>query len=191
MAIGRIVVRLSHASLGGTGSNSWHFRSDGDFSGIGDAADDVSATIKAFYTACASLFPDTAVISWDGTVIGVGADEGATHAVAGFTNVGTTAGGVMAPALAICVGWKTSSGGRSGMGRTFVGPLVPACQDTTGTIDTAKLGIIRTAALNVVSQSQAMTLHALGVWSPQEAVLRDFTSAAVRDKFAVLRSRRD
>lgn len=191
MALGRIVVRLSHASLGGTGTNSWHFRADGAFEDVADAAEDVSATIKQFYTACASLFPDTSVLSWDGTVVGVGVDEGKTQAIAGFTNVGTTAGGVLPPALAIVVGWKTSSGGRSGMGRTFVGPLVPAVQDTTGTIDTAKLTVIRNAAIAVVTQSTAMVQHALGVWSPQDQVVRDFTGSAVRDKFAVLRSRRD
>jgi len=191
MALGRLVVRISHSSLGGTGSNTWHFRADGDFSASFGLAEDIALDIKAFYAACGTLFPDTGTWSFDGLVLGVGPDEGQTYSIANWTQPGSAAGGVLPPQTCIVVGWRTPSGGRSGRGRTFLGPLTTNAVEANGTIETTKLGVVRAAATALVAQSEDYVGAALGVFSPQDVVLRDFTSAVVHDKFAYLGSRRD
>jgi hypothetical protein len=60
-----------------------------------------------------------------------------------------------------------------------------------GTVNDAALAAIRAAAGNLVTSSGGFANGALGVWSAKGNAFHDFTSAAVRDKFAVLRSRRD
>lgn len=191
MALGRIVVRISHSSLGGTGSNSWHFRADGPFEDSFGHAEDLALDIKAFYASCGSLFPDTGVWSFDGLILGVGADEGQTYSIANWSQPGSAAGGVLPPQTCIVVGWRTPSGGRSGRGRTFLGPLTTNAVEANGTIETTKLGVCRTAATALVNASTGTIGAALGVFSPQDGVVRDFTSAVVHDKFAYLGSRRD
>jgi hypothetical protein len=107
--------------------------------------------------------------------------------------------------LQVCIAWRTALAARRGMGRTFVGPLNTNVNQSDGTVAEAPLARIRNAAAALVTASTASGGWAWGVYglqSPmpdppppnpedQPRVLRDFTGSAVRDKFAVLRSRRD
>jgi hypothetical protein len=51
--------------------------------------------------------------------------------------------------------------------------------------------LIAAAGMDLISSFDESFDGALGVWSPTDEVLRDFTGCQVRNKFAVLRSRRD
>lgn len=201
MALARVSVRITHPNLGGDGANVWHLRTTGADLPTSSEVEGLLGIVEDFYTAVAAIFPDTAAFIWDGTAAGVGPDEGDSFAGTGWTVVGATAGQILPPANAIVVGWRTSTGGRMGRGRTFLGPIVPAAAQTDGTIDTAELATVRAAAAALVAASEGFANGALGVWSEgrsghpslpdADAAFRDFVGTVTRDLFAVLRSRRD
>jgi hypothetical protein len=89
------------------------------------------------------------------------------------------------------VGWRTASATRAGRGRTFLGPIGSGALDSDGTIKSDTLDAVRTAAQDLVADSLGFGNGALVVYSPTHDIARDFTASAVRDQFAVLRSRRD
>lgn len=193
MAIWRIPIRITSAFIGGTGANVWHCRSD---AGATEEASIEEAVnwVEAFYTAIATVYEGGAQILFDGVVTQVGVeDPTAIDTITPFTVVASGAGGPLPPANCIVVGWKTALATRSGRGRTFLGPLKTNTNEANGTPAAATLTTVRNAATALVASSMAETAppSALGVWSPTDQVFRDFTGSAVRDKFAVLRSRRD
>jgi hypothetical protein len=107
-------------------------------------------------------------------------------------SIGAGGGGnVLPPANCIVVGWRTSGGGRRGRGRTFLGPLDSILLEANGGVVDLELTAIRDAAAALVDASDSFNDGALGVFSPTGNLFRDFVSSAVRDQFAVLRSRRD
>lgn len=188
MATWRTVVRLNHAALGGTGTNTWHLRTDGiDLA----AMNELMGYVETFYTDINGYFPDSAAIVWDGTFEGVGADEGEHRESAPWTVVGGTAGGCLPPSQSIVVGWKSESGGKRGKGRTFLGPMHVNTLEADGTPAGATLTAIRETAAELISSQDDFGDGALGVWSREDQVLRDFASATVRNVFGSLRSRRD
>jgi hypothetical protein len=155
-----------------------------------------------FYAALAVSSTNGGIYSSDttitlGTVVDVETDEQYSPTFSEITGAGGTS--ESAPVLCIVVGWRTSIAARRGMGRTFLGPVIPACVENNGTIASAALTNVNAVADQLVSDSEGLTDKALGVWGLQTAgggptdphVLRDFTSANVRDQFGVLRSRRD
>lgn len=191
MALWKAVTRIVHPSLGGFGSNTWHLRTTGleqaPFTGLGT----LMGYLETFYQNVSNVFPTAADIVFSGTIVGVGAEEGETREVDPWTVPGNGGSGCLPPATALVVGWRSDSGGRSGRGRTFLGPLSPGVLQDDGTIDQSVLSGVRTTAGQLVDASEGFNDGAFGVYSPQDSVLRDFTSSAVRDVFAVLTSRRD
>lgn len=201
MPLYRGTVEIDYADFGGTGTNSWHLRTQtGGIDTVAEA-NGLMEIVEDFYTACTGIFPDTAAFRFSGELQGVGPEEGETINVDPFTTVGGGAGDSLPPANCIVVGWRTNSGGRMGKGRTFLGPIHVFCLDTNGTPKEASLTIVRNAAADLVEASDTFGNGALGVWSKGRAAggglpaaapaFRDFTGYAVRNIFAVLRSRRD
>jgi hypothetical protein len=119
----------------------------------------------------------------------------------------TGTGQPLPPHDSVVVSWRTELRARRGMGRTFIGPLTDAAQGSDGTPFATFLSDLVTAGNTLLEASEADTAGwAVGVWglqSPgeydqfgrlipgQAHVHRDCTSFKIRDKFAVLRSRRD
>jgi hypothetical protein len=191
MAIWRLVVRIQSPVLGGVGTNTWHLRSDSLDPLDPEGPPEVAGIIQTFYGGIRGLLPNSTTVSQDGTVQGVQAAEGQTQNVTPWSYTGTGGPPSLPPALAIVVGWKSASGGRSGRGRTFLGPFSPDAAQDNGTIADSALQTIRDQANLVVTSSTGNGNGAVGIYSPQDGILRDITAAAVRDQFAVLRSRRD
>jgi len=193
MAIWRAQAKINDPNIGGTGVNLWHFRTDAE------AFEEASAQqsmdwVKAFYTAIASLLVSPATVTWDGSAQEIATDSPrALEGLTGFTVAASGAGAGLPPANCICVGWRTELSARSGRGRTFLGTIKASAVEANGTVATASLSTVRTAASALVtsSMSESVPVGALGVWSPTDQIFRDFTGSAVRDQFAVLRSRRD
>lgn len=91
------------------------------------------------------------------------------------------------------------------MGRTFIGPLAIGCIQTDGTPVPGVITQVSTASTNLLNASQGIGGWAVGVWGQQSKmagassqdraaaphVHRDITSFKVKDRFAILRSRRD
>lgn len=187
----RAVIRISHASLGGFGSNTWHIRTTGVGGTDNSQLDEAMTAVEDFYQACVGSFPDTANMIFDGTCDGILDNAGETEEIDGWTVPGGTPGPALPPANAIVVGWRASTGGRSGRGRTFLGPICTAANESNGTIAPTQLNAVRAAATALVDASTGPGEWAVGVFSPQDSLVRDITASAVRDLFAVLRSRRD
>lgn len=201
MALMRATVTIQHPALGGVGTNTWHIRTSTGVPIIEADGNRLMGLIEDFYTANASLFPDTAAFQFNGELQGVGPEEGESSTIDDWTTVGAVAGGNMPPAVALCVGWKTLSGGRMGKGRTFLGPLATNVCAADGTPSATALGTARTAAQNLVAASLADGNGAVGIWSNGRAAsggnpaappaFRDIAATATRNVFASLRSRRD
>lgn len=191
MSIARIPIEITWTgTTGSPGVNVWHGRfdsgdpADGDLEGLTEILQDFYDTIK-------TCFPSSVSFKWLGEASGVGADDGEFFTSPGWTVVGTGTEGYLPPALAMYVNWRAATGGRSGRGRTFLGPLSQNLSEANGTPNDLYRGDVVTAVDNLVSASLSDLNGALGVFSRQDGLLRDFISGDVPNKFAVLTSRRD
>lgn len=112
-----------------------------------------------------------------------------------FTLVGTSGLTYLPPANQICVTWKTAAviAGRRVRGRTFLGPLQIGAAEANGSPSSGALtaaGAIATAWTdNGLTDTFAVVWHRPVGGSGGTA--EDITSHQIRDKMAVLRSRRD
>lgn len=190
MTLVKHVVTISHASLGGTGTNTWHLRTVGDINEGGDM-EGHSELIEAFYFDRRPAIANGAVIAFDGTLTGVGPDEGSFWTCDPWTVTATGSNEPLPPFCSVCVTWEGQTGDRSKRGRTFVGPIDRGQLDTNGTIKDVDLTAWRDAAAALVTASEGITDGAVGIWSRQEEVFRDFVASSISDQFASLRSRRD
>jgi hypothetical protein len=88
--------------------------------------------------------------------------------------------------------WRTDAvvAGRRLRGRTFIVPLLAGAYDVQGTLSTATLTALNTAATNFRDTS-VFTACQPAVWSRTHGILADITSSLTPDEAAVLRSRRD
>lgn len=94
------------------------------------------------------------------------------------------------------------------MGRTFIGPLQNGTLEPNGTVATASLTVLNNAVQALVDSSTSagvLNEWAIGVYGQEDAtpgaspeirraepkVLRDITDFRIKDRFSVLRSRRD
>ena len=188
----RAVVTITNANLGGTGTNTWHVRlAEPPVTSVTEALEDAMEAIRLFYDQIKPTFNTVTEFRWDGLAAGVGPDEGQFLETTGWSVVGILAGGTLPPANCIVVGWTGTSGDRSKRGRTFLGPIGTAVNETNGTIAPTNLTNVRAGATALVAASQGGNGWGIGVWSRQEGVIRDFVASQVRDQFGVLRSRRD
>nr|CRY97286.1 hypothetical protein [uncultured prokaryote] len=190
MATFRLAVDINwtHGS-GSPGANVWHGRTTSGLDGseIGGLVDD----LEAFYTSIASLYTSDTVLSFSGEVAGVGDDADDSLVVPGWTVTGSGSPNALSTALQLCISWRTGSGGRSGRGRTFIGPFNASTADANGLPLASKTASLNAAAAALVAAGGARGNGSFGVYSPTDNVIRDFVSGAAANKFAILRSRRD
>lgn len=194
MPIYRVPVDLNWSGSGSPGVNVWHVRTGGI---------DDDASVGAALAALGTFYTSVGVLLWQGTtwtigepVVDVDTDELlAVSPVTGGTSHGQSSR--LAPALAIVCGWRTTLAARRGRGRTFLGPLNADAGSTDGTPSPGGLATIASAADALIATSSETNDWAFVVYGQQSAgiagvkVGRDITSRAIRDQFAVLRSRRD
>jgi hypothetical protein len=158
--------------------------------------------LRTFYNNLVGYYPTGTVISL-GTVVDEVTKEELAPTMTAVSGVGTSSAPQL---LALCVTWKTGVAARRGRGRTFIGPLTPACVQTDGTPVDSFRTTVGSGAAALIASSTAMGNGAWGVWGYENAkpagkenprnpldgkVFRDFTGYATRDLFASLRSRRD
>lgn len=186
--LARAVVTLNNGILGGTGTNTWHIRTA---EAPLPAMNQLMEYVRTFYETVDADYAQGTAIKFDGEVIGVGPDEGESMQGDVWQVDGTGNPKALPPSQCVVIGWRTNSGGRQGRGRTFCGPLCEATCENDGTPTPASLQAFREAADALVASSQEALDGALGVWSREGQVFRDFTSAVVHDQYGSLRSRRD
>jgi hypothetical protein len=203
MAIFRVPVNIVFPGAGSPGANIWHIRTSSLVPATElSQANSLIGYIRTFYNSLTALQP-TGVVYTLGTVTDVTSSREIVPTMTAVSAIGT---GSIAQALAVVVTWRTSIAARRGRGRTFVGPLATAVQQSDGTITNANLTTIQNSAAALVSSSLLDGNGAIGVYgydaakpagkanprNPADAkIFRDFTGSQVRDLFGVLRSRRD
>lgn len=192
MPIFKSVVKTSSPSLGGIGTNTFHFRTTDsvlatntlELQGATDA-------LLVFYTDLQVNTAGLGIISADGVWTRVDDTSGDLVDVTGWSISPTTGGNPLPPANALVIGWRAASGGKSGRGRTFLGPCSVATLQSDGTPTEAARTDIDAAAAQLIDTFEGGGDGAFVIWSPTDSVGRDIVSASVRNVYGVLRSRRD
>lgn len=154
------------------------------------------ADLHSFFSALTTWLPTSVHISFpaagDSYNDVTGALTGSWTASTNADVVGGSLDSYAAPAGA-CVTWNTAGivNGRRVRGRTFIVPVARNGYDTDGTLAAALVNALDTAAANLVTASAGGLL----VWhrpvSGSGGSAHPVTGHRVRDKIAVLRSRRD
>lgn len=118
-----------------------------------------------------------------------------SHSVTPWNYGGGVGTSYLPPANQVCVTWKTAAviGGRRVRGRTFAGPFATAEADTDGTPN-ANLMTHMQAFADAWTDNGLTDTFAV-VWhrpvGGTGGTAEDITGHVIKDKFAVLRSRRD
>jgi hypothetical protein len=162
-------------------------------------ADGAVAKAHDFSLNIAALCPPTVTITTDPTVEIIQADTGDLvgffSTVPGAAAVGARAGTYSA-ASGACFSWGTNGvrKGRRVRGRTFAVPLAGSCYQSDGTINDTDLATLRQIGVQLLSNTGVTDF---GIWSrPSTKTATDGVwfpaqTSSVKDKVAILRSRRD
>lgn len=189
MAIVRVPVRIEYVMAGGPGFNIWHVSTAGIVpnTNLSEALD----ALEAFYTGIKQLYSAGAkIIIGEGMISDPGGDP--TYIDDDSRTVLSSGASSSAPAMvALVAGWRTASATRSGRGRTFLGPVSGGALQTDGTPEPNILATVRGRCSDLVADSQSANGWAIGVLSTKQGVFRETTGVTVRDRWAVLTSRRD
>lgn len=194
MTLVRLPVQISGPMLPDPAMNIWHGR-------VGDAwptnkpgHNELVAYLSAFYNSIKGLYPSGCTITFEGEAQEIGtATPEVLSGLDTFTIAATGASDSLPAANCLMVSWRTTLATRRGRGRTFIGPVVSSAAENNGTPEESNRSALQGAVDALVASSTGESEHAtaLGVWSPTDAVLRDFTDGNVPNRFGVLRSRRD
>jgi hypothetical protein len=191
MTLVRIPVDLTWAGASGSpGVNIWHGRLESLTPGPNEIQS-LTDILEDFYTTIRPLLYVDVTISYAGEGQGVGDDIGNTYNSPAWTMTGSGNQGYAPPANCMLAQWSAQTGGRSGRGRTFIGPLDLATLEPNGTPVEAKRTVLQGAMDDLIESSDSIGNGALGIYSRAEGIFRDFVTADVANYFAVLRSRRD
>lgn len=118
-----------------------------------------------------------------------------SDSVTGWTVAGTQGTAYLPPATQLVATWLTAGivNGRRVKGRTFLGPLAYVDSDSDGTPNAIRLGHLQ-ALLDAWHNNGATSVYSCVWHRPVGGVGgsdHEITSASKKDKYAVLRSRRD
>ncbi len=194
MKLHRVIINWTHSAIRGQAVTVLHF------DGSEQAAPPLAAVRTAFFNA-KSAFPGGLTLSFPNTGDSI---EDTTGALAGVWTttaqadvVGASGTLTAAAGVGACIGWNTggivtgTKGPRKVRGRTFLVPLSAAAYQEDGTISPTVLPWLQTLA------SDLQAAGGLAVWHrPTTAGAADGNSYGVisnrvRDKVAILTSRRD
>lgn len=194
MALYRVKTRWSGFS-GAPGYTILHF--DAAVSGNVDGAENAATGTRAFFNSISALLPSAVRLDVEPAVELI--EESSGELVDVFTVPtpavlsGTQTGG-FSSATGACVTWSTVGvrNGRRVKGRTFLVPLAGSQYEADGTLTSASINTLTTAAQALIAHTS--DLHVFGRPSASGATdgaSYTVTSARVTDKTAILRSRRD
>lgn len=198
MSIWRTTAVITHPSLGGNGTNTWHGRVDNISPDVLATLQGLTTGLEAFYGGTTAVTAGGTAVACDGMWVRVDDDSGDVEDTTGFNVVAGTSVAPLPPSQCLVVGWGTSAAGRDARGRTFVGPCGVNTLQDNGTPTEESRAALEAAAVALIDSFDGLDDSALGVWSvgarrkvPGPDVFRDFTRAKVANRFSVLRSRRD
>lgn len=202
MTVWRVPINLTWPGAGSPGVNVWSIRTtsevQSDEVNLQEALDELHNRYTSFcqYMPSGSTAQLGDVVNRDTQEFGPGT----------WTKITSTNGSGQAPqALQMVISWRTALAARRGMGRTFIGPLGTNVMQSDGSISDTILTEVTGLAQGILNASTSGTNGwSVGVWGLQNKapsgttnysalphVHRDITGFRVRDKFGILRSRRD
>lgn len=176
-----------------------------DDSGVLPDASELTAVgnaVRSFFTNAGALFPSTVVVSFDPEVESF---DPATGQIEDVGVMGTTPASVTGTGAALSaagvggrVRWRTAAfrNGRRVVGTTFVVPMPTTCYDNEGTLSSATITALQSAAAALLSGA-ATAGDPLCVWSRPTApgsgdgAISPVLLAQVPDVTAWLRTRKD
>lgn len=191
MALFRFPVDLVYGVAGGPGVNVWNVRTTEAAPSTGQLAG-LSSMIEQFYTTIANLFPGTMTMSYAGVATTIDQQPPVNDSSAPSWSVqGTASNDYLPVAAMIQVRFSTTRGGRSGRGSKYLGPLSVDIHQTDGTPAASYLTEVRNAADALIASSKGFDNGAVVIYSHKLKLGFDIEGESVKDKFAVLTSRRD
>lgn len=198
-SLARVVINWT-GFVGAPGYTNLYFRNSTPGTINQTVVDNAISKVEAFLTSIRPLLPQGVFTGTSGAVDEINDTNGNLVAfwagtVAAAANGGATTGGYSAPSGA-CLAWSTNTvrNARRIRGRTFIVPLAHTCLATDGSIDSAELTTLRTAADTLRAASGDARLVIWGrptTPGGTDGVSAEVTASNVQDKLAVLRSRRD
>lgn len=185
--------------VGGPGYTNLYFRDFTEGATDQAMADGAVAKTKTFLTSVQNYLPTAVITGVDPTVDRL---EETTGELQGFftTSPGAAVAGgqagVYSAASGACISWGTNGvrNGRRIRGRTFIVPLGGSQYGSDGTLSDTMVTALRNAATALRAETGAGDL---GIWARPTApgaadgVWYFATTSNVKDKVAILRSRRD
>lgn len=191
MTIYRANVSITNSVVVGPAVNTWHLRTDGVDDDGDNLIDDLMTALSEYYAAVKNEHASGTVFAFDGIVTQVGVEDPIIRVKDPWTVSSTTGQGPLPAANAVMVKWATSVPSRSGRGRTYHSPIGTNAIGAGGNVDTATKTVFQNAGAALIDSFDGIADGALGVYSREDNVIRDFVGCSVLSKFAVLRSRRD
>jgi hypothetical protein len=187
MQLNRLILTWQGPSIVGSAVTVLHFAGDAGAVPVAAVKTAVDKLIPALPTTVTVTTPATGETIEDttGTLTGVWSGSGGGNTVgAGGTNA--------AAGVGACIGWSTGGivNGRRLRGRTFVVPLHVGCYDTDGTLVPGTLINLNDFASGLIAAGPLAVWHRPTTKGGSDGNSYGVTSARVRDKVAVLRSRR-
>lgn len=190
MAIYRVPIDLSWSGSGSPGVNVFHVDT-GEGTGAGDVPA-IVALLREFYTDLVTVMGGPMTVSFAGEVVDVQNDV--RLPVPAWTLQIPSTNQYAAFPLALVITWRTAFATRSGLGRTFVGPLAASVDSTSGNPGATVQTLVQNAANALLADIRTATGEdgaRLVVYSRLTGATAVILNGRVRNTFSILRSRRD
>lgn len=188
MQLNRVLVEWAGPQIQGAAVSVLHYAGD-----VGPA--DPAAIVAAFTTLAPALpLGVTIEVPGSGDVIEDTTGELVdVWTAAGGATVNASGGAACAAGVGASIEWITGGiiGGRRLRGRTFLVPLTGTAYDTTGTITGPALGTLDDFGDDMLASGPLAVWHRPTTSGGSDGNSYGVTSFRIRDKVAVLRSRRD
>lgn len=188
MELDRVVIQWSGAQVVGGGVTVLHFAGDSGVPGVGAIGNALTAFRDHIPTGVSFYIPSGGdkIEDTTGELVGVwdsGGDSGGNG-----TGAATAAAGAGA-----CISWKTGGivNGKKLRGRTFIVPLPTADYDNQGSLTPACVAALNTLADAIQASGPLAIWHRPTKSAPASGNSYGVIAHSVRDKVAMLRSRRD
>ena len=205
MAVGSAIgqMRVTWAGFpGGPGVSTFYFGHSGVGAVTSTDATNAALNLQAFFNAIKATIPTSINVSWDGIAELVYDGDGELAGSLTYTIPGSITGtgaAAYSGASGAAATWLTATirNGRVLRGRTFIVPMSTVVYDTDGTITSTQLTTLRAAATALVASQAGANPWGFLVWGrPRGVGASDgtaalVTSSAIKDKVAILSSRRD
>lgn len=200
--LGLMVFRATITWTGFTGSpgyTNFHFINPEENPSFA-VVDEVGARCRTFFEAIKGLLPGSVRIDYPNKLERLSTATGQLEAEFTMTQPAQTAGTGLtnfSSATGACVSWRTIAfvNGRRVQGRTFIVPIASGSLDTDGTLNNTSRTTLANAAATFIDP--AGTDMPLCVWRKpttpggSDGQAFDVSTSSVRDRTAILRSRRD